>query len=123
MPQFNNPALPRRPLRLIAGAIVALGIAGLVVLLLRAIAAAAAAQATSAGPPVDIAHLLRMTAIQAGLSTLLSCFARIENHLSHLFRPAAMGLFRRTVPILQARFRIIRSIPGGPAHYPQARLA
>ena len=64
--------LPRRPLRVVAGAAIALAIALLVVSLFRAIAGAAAGQGAASPADIDVAHLLRMTAIQAGLSTIIS---------------------------------------------------
>ena len=64
--------LPRRPLRVVAGAAIALAIALLVVSLFRAIAGAAAGQGATSPADIDVAHLLRMTAIQAGLSTFIS---------------------------------------------------
>lgn len=64
-------ALPRRPFRLGAGAGLALAIGLVVVLVLTALVGAAGAPAR-AGASVDLPHLIRMTAIQAGLTTVLS---------------------------------------------------
>ncbi|WP_172124099.1 MULTISPECIES: hypothetical protein [unclassified Devosia] len=62
--------LPPRPLRIATACLLALAIAGLIALVLWSILAAATdAAATSR---IDIAHLLRMTSIQAGLTTVLS---------------------------------------------------
>lgn len=63
---------PSRPLRLTAGVGLALGIAGLVALVMWSILTAATGGAGTSAPRPDIAHLLRMTAIQAGLTTVLS---------------------------------------------------
>ena len=94
--------LPRRPLRLVAGAIVALGITLLVVLLFRAIIAAAAGQAAPAPAEVDIWHLLRMTSIQAGLSTLFSLLVGVAlawalNRLRFPGRGLVIGLFASAI--------------------------
>lgn len=64
--------LPPRPLRLIAGGTLALAIAALIALVLWSILAAASVEPPTAALPVDIMHLLRMTTIQAGLTTVLS---------------------------------------------------
>ncbi|MDB5621694.1 MAG: thiamine/thiamine pyrophosphate transporter permease ThiP, partial [Devosia sp.] len=62
--------LPPRPLRIAAAAGLALAITALIALVLWSIlAAATGAPGTSR---IDIAHLLRMTTIQAGLTTVLS---------------------------------------------------
>src|SRR5690242_8001382 len=69
--RFNSLTLPDRPLRILTGAAIALAIAALVAMVLWAIfatASDAAAQPTR----VDIWHLVVMTTIQAGLSTMLS---------------------------------------------------
>jgi len=62
--------LPPRPWRIATACLLALAIAGLIALVLWSILAAA----TDAAAPsrIDIPHLLRMTSIQAGLTTILS---------------------------------------------------
>ncbi|MBK1794831.1 hypothetical protein JHL21_09995 [Devosia sp. WQ 349] len=63
-------SLPFRPYRIAGAALLALAVAGLIVSVLLAIAAAADdAGGTSR---VDIWHLVRMTSVQAGLTTVLS---------------------------------------------------
>ena len=94
--------LPPRPFRLAAGAVVAAAILLLVVLLFRAIFVAAAGQGPVAGSSVDIWHLLRMTSIQAGLSTLLSLAAGIAlawalNRLRFPGRGLVVGLFASAI--------------------------
>jgi thiamine transport system permease protein len=92
---------PPRPLRVAAGSAIALAIAVLIVLLLRAIAGAAAA-GPAASPGPDIAHLLRMTSIQAGLSTVLSLAVGIAlawalNRLRFPGRGLLIGLFAAAI--------------------------
>jgi thiamine transport system permease protein len=95
--------LPRRPGRRAAGALVALAIALLVLLLFRAIVAAAAGQGTALSPAtVDLGHLLRMTAIQAGLSTVLSLIVGVAlawalNRLRFPGRGLIIGLFASAI--------------------------
>jgi thiamine transport system permease protein len=64
--------LPPRPLRIAAAIALATGIAALIALVLWAILAAAATGNGGSGSRIDIPHLLRMTSIQAGLTTILS---------------------------------------------------
>lgn len=70
LPRFSS-ALPYRPLRLVGGAVIGLGIALLIVLLLLAIALTAADSAP-APSRIDLPWLLVTSGIQAGLTTLLS---------------------------------------------------
>ena len=63
--------LPYRPLRIAASATLAATVALLIGLVLWAILAAATADSSTTSR-VDIAHLLRMTSIQAGLTTMFS---------------------------------------------------
>src|SRR5688572_18474556 len=100
LPRFNSRALPDRPLRLAAAAGLALAIAALIALVLYAIAAAAARE--PGRRTVDIAHLLRMTAIQAGLSTILSlivgtALAWSLNRLRFVGRDLLVGLFASAI--------------------------
>ncbi|MBK8085418.1 MAG: thiamine/thiamine pyrophosphate ABC transporter permease ThiP [Devosia sp.] len=101
MPRSSNLALPRRPLRLLAGAAVAFGIAALVGLVLATILTATSGD--SAAPSrVDVWQLLRMTAIQAGLSTLLSLVAGTAlawalNRLRFVGRELVVGLFASAI--------------------------
>lgn len=94
--------LPRRPLRLIGGAAVALAIAGLVVLVLWSILHAAASEPATTQSTIDIAHLLRMTSIQAGLTTILSlivgtALAWCLNRLTFPGRGLVVGLFAAAI--------------------------
>lgn len=94
--------LPRRPLRLIAGVAAALAVATLVVLLFRSIIVAAASQTAGTSANVDILHLLRMTAIQAGLSTILSLIVGLAlawalNRLRFWGRGLVIGLFASAI--------------------------
>lgn len=101
MARSSSLSLPRRPLRLAAGAALALAIAALVALLITAIAGAAG---DPQGRParVDIAHLVRMTGIQAGLSTVLSLavgtlLAWALNRLRFPGRDLLVGLFASAI--------------------------
>lgn len=64
--------LPRRPLRLAAGLTLAATVAALIAMVLAAIFNAAIDTPGAASTHIDVAHLLRMTSIQAGLTTILS---------------------------------------------------
>jgi len=95
-------SLPARPLRLLAGAAIAIAVAVLVALLFGAIIVAAQGQAGTATDGVDIAHLLRMTAIQAGLSTVLSLVVGVAlgwalNRLRFFGRGVVIGLFASAI--------------------------
>lgn len=97
MPRSSS--LPRRPLRLIAGATLALSIAGLVVLVLVSILRAATGAAASS---VDVWRLLVMTATQAALSTILSLGVGIAlawalNRLRFPGRDLIVGLFASAI--------------------------
>ena len=94
--------LPRRPLRLLGGAAVALGIAALVALVLWSIVHAAASEAATPQSSLDIPHLLRMTSIQAGLTTVLSLLVGIAlawclNRLTFPGRNLVVGLFAAAI--------------------------
>ncbi|MDR3474007.1 MAG: hypothetical protein P4M09_20300 [Devosia sp.] len=94
--------LPPRPLRRAAGTAVALGVAVLVVLLFETIVQAARGQAATTPTDVDIFHLLRMTAIQAALSTGLSlavglALAWALNRLRFAGRGLVVGLFASAI--------------------------
>ena len=94
--------LPHRPFRRAAGALVALAVVALVVALFAAIIGAAQTQATTAPDDIDVWHLLRMTAIQAGLSTLLSLavgllLAWALNRLRFPGRGIVVGLFASAI--------------------------
>jgi thiamine transport system permease protein len=95
-------ALPRRPLRLTGGAVVAAAIALFVALVLVAILGAAGAVTAGPATTVDVAHLVRMTAIQAGLSTILSlivgtALAWSLNRLDFPGRDFVVGLFASAI--------------------------
>ena len=98
----STSVLPPRPLRLAGGAAVALGIAALVVTLLGTLALAANGQGSGGSAGVDIAHLLRMTALQAGLSTVLSlalgmALAWALNRLRFVGRSVLVALFAAAI--------------------------
>ncbi len=101
MGQIAMAILPRRPARIAAAAALALAIAILIALVLWSIFSAATDQASGAGR-VDIAHLLRMTSIQAGLTTLLSLtvgmgLAWALNRLRFPGRDLVVGLFASAI--------------------------
>ncbi|UYN98223.1 MAG: thiamine/thiamine pyrophosphate ABC transporter permease ThiP [Devosia sp.] len=92
--------LPPRPLRRLAAGLLALAIAGLIAAILLAILRAATGSA--GGPGVDIAHLVRMTALQAGLTTVLSLMAGTAvawalNRLRFAGRSVVVGLFSAAI--------------------------
>ena len=98
-PHFSS--TPPRPLRRFAGAAVALGIATLVVGLLITLLAAAGDAAPASRQP-DIVHLVVMTSIQAGLSTLLALAAGLAlawalNRLRFVGRDLVVGLFATAI--------------------------
>jgi thiamine transport system permease protein len=102
LPRFSDAALPPRPLRLIAGAAVAILIAILVAMVFAAILAAAAGAPAGGSSRVDIWHLVAMTAIQAGLSTILSLIAGVAlawalNRLPFPGRGLVVGLFSTAI--------------------------
>lgn len=91
--------LPQRPLRLVAGAALALSIAGLVALVLVSILRAATGAAASS---VDIWHLVVMTSTQAGLTTVLSLIVGMAlawalNRLRFPGRDFIVGLFASAI--------------------------
>ncbi|WP_240230406.1 hypothetical protein [Devosia lacusdianchii] len=93
--------LPHRPLRIAAATTLALAIATLIALVLWAIFAAATSAEGSASR-IDIAHLLRMTSIQAGLTTILSlavgmALAWALNRLRFPGRDLLVGLFASAI--------------------------
>jgi thiamine transport system permease protein len=93
--------LPRRPLRIATSIVLALAIAGLIALVLWAILAAATGSEDGASR-IDIAHLLRMTTIQAGLTTVLSLAVGVAlawalNRLRFPGRELVVGLFASAI--------------------------
>ena len=94
-------SLPHRPYRLAGSVVVAIAIASLVAMVLWSIAHAGSG-ATSSGSTPDVAHLLRMTSIQAGLSTILSLIvgtglAWALNRLRFWGRDLVVGLFSSAI--------------------------
>ena len=92
--------LPRRPIRILAAITLAAAIAILIALVLWAILAAATEG--NSGSRIDIAHLLRMTSIQAGLTTILSllvgaALAWALNRLRFPGRDLVVGLFASAI--------------------------
>ncbi|MDB5586392.1 MAG: thiamine/thiamine pyrophosphate transporter permease ThiP [Devosia sp.] len=93
--------LPQRPLRIAAAALLALSIAGLIAVVLYSIFATATGAASSASR-LDIAHLVRMTTIQASLTTILSLLVGIAlawslNRLRFPGRDLVVGLFSSAI--------------------------
>src|SRR5215217_3043614 len=92
--------LPHRPLRIAAAITLAVAIATLIALVLWAILAAATG--SDGGSRIDIPHLLRMTSIQAGLTTFLSllvgaALAWSLNRLRFPGRDLVVGLFASAI--------------------------
>lgn len=92
---------PHRPLRIAAATLLAALIAGLIGLVLWAILAAATDSGGGASR-VDIPHLLRMTSIQAGLTTMLSLLVGMAlawalNRLRFPGRDLVVGLFASAI--------------------------
>ena len=92
--------LPRRPLRVAAASALTLAIAALIAAVLWAILDAATD--SSGGSRIDIAHLLRMTALQAGLTMVLSllvgtALAWALNRLRFPGRDLVVGLFAAAI--------------------------
>lgn len=92
--------LPPRPARIALATLLAVAIAGLIATVLMAILGAATTP--SGTSRVDIAHLLRMTSIQAGLTTILSlavgmALAWALNRLRFPGRDLVVGLFSAAI--------------------------
>ena len=101
-PRFNSRALPDRPLRLLGGAGMALGIAVLVALVLAAILAAAAGEPANPTSRVNVPQLVWMTTIQAGLTVILSLLVGVAlawalNRLRFPGRDLVVGLFASAI--------------------------
>ncbi len=101
MPRSAERRLPRRPLRLLGGVAVAIGIAILIATLFWAILGAAAGQ-PEGGVGTDIAYLIRITTLQATLSTVLSLAVGVAlawalNRLRFLGRTLVIGLFAAAI--------------------------
>ncbi|HTN64422.1 MAG TPA: hypothetical protein VL147_23165, partial [Devosia sp.] len=93
--------LPPRPFRLAAAGLLALAIAGLITVVLWSIFTTATG-APASGARIDIAHLVRMTSIQAGLTTILSllvgtALAWALNRLRFPGRDLVVGLFSSAI--------------------------
>lgn len=102
MRRSSSLTLPHRPLRIAAGGGIALAIALLIGLVLYAIASAATTEPTAARATIDVPHLLRMTTIQAGLTTVLSLAVGIAlawalNRLRFPGRDLVVGLFAAAI--------------------------
>lgn len=128
-PRSSNLVLPHRPLRLIAGAGIAAAIAALVALVLVAILATAANEPAARQSSVDVWHLVSMTAIQAGLTTILSllvgtALAWALNRLRFPGRDLVVGLFASAIvtPGLIVAFGLL-SVWGRVGWVNQASLA
>lgn len=128
-PRSSNLVLPHRPLRLIAGAGIAAAIAGLVGLVLLAILATAANEPAARQSSVDVWHLVSMTSIQAGLTTILSllvgtALAWALNRLRFPGRDLVVGLFASAIvtPGLIVAFGLL-SVWGRAGWVNQASLA
>jgi len=95
----RSSSLPRRPLRLVAGAALAVSIAALVGLVLASILRASTGAAASS---VDVWHLVVMTVTQAALSTVLSLLVGMAlawslNRLRFFGRDLIVGLFASAI--------------------------
>ena len=93
--------MPRRPARIGAAVALALSIATLIALVLWSIFAAATS-GESGGSRIDVPHLLRMTSLQAGLTTVLSltvgmALAWALNRLRFPGRDLLVGLFASAI--------------------------
>jgi thiamine transport system permease protein len=101
LPRFADSAIPKRPLRLLAGAVIAVAITALIVTLFVSILAAATAEA--GGSDVrTIGGLVYVTALQATLSTGLSLLAGVVlawalNRLRFPGRSLVIGLFASAI--------------------------
>jgi len=100
--QAATQILPPRPWRIRAALMLASAIGLLVICVLWAILNAAANEPAAAFSRTDIAHLLRMTALQAGLSTILSLIAGMAlawclNRLRFPGRDLVVGLFAAAI--------------------------
>ena len=101
MQRSADPAIPRRPLRLIGGAAIALAISVLIGTLFWSILRAAAGQPPS-GAGVDLGYLIYITTLQAALSTILSLLVGIAlawslNRLRFPGRGLLVGLFASAI--------------------------
>ncbi|MBD8067319.1 hypothetical protein IC608_17755 [Devosia sp. PTR5] len=100
MAQVPPTILPRRPWRLIMASVLALAIAGLIAAVLWSILAAA--REGGGASRVDIFHLLRMTALQAGLTMVLSLVVGLAlawslNRLRFWGRDLVVALFSSAI--------------------------
>ncbi len=94
--------LPHRPARLVAGAGLALAIAALVALVLWSILSAETAGPSGSASTPDVPHLVRMTLLQAGLTTILSltigtALAWALNRLDFPGKPLVVALFASAI--------------------------
>ena len=92
--------LPHRPIRIAAATTLAAAIATLIALVLWAIVSSATGEGS--GARIDISHLLRMTSLQAGLTTILSllvgaALAWALNRLRFPGRDLVVGLFASAI--------------------------
>lgn len=99
--QPSSSDLPHRPLRLIAGAAIGLGIAAIIALVLWSIASTAATEPGNQSR-IDVWHLLVMTATQAGLTVVLSLVVGVAvawalNRLRFPGRDLIVGLFASAI--------------------------
>lgn len=102
MPRFADAALPRRPLRLATATAAAIGITALIVAVLFAIAVAARTQTAGQAASVDVWFVLRISVVQAGLSTVLSLLVGVAlawalNRLTFPGRGLLIGLFSSAI--------------------------
>lgn len=101
-PKAVRHILPPRPWRVRAAALLAAAVGLLIAAVLWAIVSAAAGQPAAAGSRLDIAHLVRMTALQAGLTTVLSLAVGVAlawclNRLRFPGRGLVIGLFSAAI--------------------------
>jgi len=100
LPRSAESAIPPRPLRLIAGAAIAIAIAVLIGTLFWSILGAATG--TASGARTDIGYLIYITTLQASLSTVLSLMVGVAlawalNRLRFPGRGLIIGLFASAI--------------------------
>ncbi len=101
MPRSADLSVPRRPLRLTGGAVLAIAIALLIATVFWSILATTSGHPVT-GSSVDIGYLIYITTLQAALSTVLSLIVGIAlawalNRLRFPGRPMIIGLFASAI--------------------------
>ncbi len=101
MPRSADSAIPRRPLRLLAGAAIAVAITALIGTMFWSILATATGEGAM-GVGTDIGYLIYITTLQAGLSTVFSLIVGVAlawalNRLRFPGRSLVIGLFASAI--------------------------